>query len=235
MICERPLRQRRMSQPHRVGDLPAFLGTRRHTGVRYASAQIGPDQGACLAADAVPCFASAPGPLHCASVDGGVTRALNRTTADLSSYRVLVVIYLGMRINAPAGLRTLAPVWPGSRRSRLAVARCFRPVAAWACGKEANRRRASQKKRCISGKAMAGRIGLGSATHAPTSPTAIDQQRPHPMPDPDHLMSGQAGQQSRRAGALPLTDYVQFAQTRQNLNSGGDFDRAFLANGASQS
>lgn len=46
---------------------------------------------------------------------------------------------------------------------------------------------------------------------------------------------GQAGQQSRRAGALPLIDYVQFAQTCQNLHSGGDFDRAFLANGAPRS
>jgi hypothetical protein len=58
------------------------------------------------------------------------------------------------------------------------------------------------------------------------------------MPDPDHLMSGgrgQAGQHSRRAGALPLIDYVQFAQTCQNQNSGGDFDRALLANGAPRS
>jgi hypothetical protein len=30
-----------------------------------------------------------------------VTRALNRTTADLSSYPDLVVIYLGMRVNKP--------------------------------------------------------------------------------------------------------------------------------------
>jgi hypothetical protein len=85
---------------------------------------------------------------------------------------------------------------------------------------------------------MAGRIGPGSAAHAPTSPTAIDQQRPHPVPDPDHHISGgrgQAGQQSRGAGALPLIDYAQFAQTCQNLNSGGDFDRAFLANGAPRS
>jgi hypothetical protein len=36
------------------------------------------------------------------SVDGWrVTRALNRTTADLSSYPDLVVIYLGMRVNEP--------------------------------------------------------------------------------------------------------------------------------------
>ena len=36
-----------------------------------------------------------------------MTRAPNRTTADLSSYPDLVVIYLGMRVNAPSGLRTL--------------------------------------------------------------------------------------------------------------------------------
>jgi hypothetical protein len=36
-----------------------------------------------------------------------VTRALNRTTADLSSYPDLVVIYLGMRVNEPPGVRTL--------------------------------------------------------------------------------------------------------------------------------
>src|SRR5215469_14943818 len=36
-----------------------------------------------------------------------MTRAPNRTTVDLSSYPDLVVIYLGMRVNSPAGLPTL--------------------------------------------------------------------------------------------------------------------------------
>jgi hypothetical protein len=52
------------------------------------------------------------------SVDGGsVTRAPNRTTADLSSYPDLVVIYLGMRVNAPSGLRTLISFGPKIRKS----------------------------------------------------------------------------------------------------------------------
>ena len=47
------------------------------------------------------------------SVDGGfVTRAPNRTTADLSSYPDLVVIYLGMRVNEPRGLKTLMSFGP---------------------------------------------------------------------------------------------------------------------------
>jgi hypothetical protein len=50
-------------------------------------------------------------------------------------------------IDMPAtGLAKFAPVTP-------AAARCFQPAAAWACGKEADRRRASWKKSCISGKA----------------------------------------------------------------------------------
>jgi hypothetical protein len=51
-------------------------------------------------------------------VDGGpVTRALNRTTVDLSSYPDLVVIYLGMRVNEPRGLRTLMSFGPKIRKS----------------------------------------------------------------------------------------------------------------------
>jgi len=46
-----------------------------------------------------------------------VTRALNRTTVDLSSYPDLVVIYLGMRVNEPRGLRTLASFGPKIRKS----------------------------------------------------------------------------------------------------------------------
>ena len=46
-----------------------------------------------------------------------MTRALNRTTADLSTYPDLVVIYLGMRVNSPAGLRTLASFGPKIRKS----------------------------------------------------------------------------------------------------------------------
>ena len=46
-----------------------------------------------------------------------MTHALNRTTADLSSYPDLVVIYLGMRVNAPRGLTTLASFGPRIRQS----------------------------------------------------------------------------------------------------------------------
>ncbi len=46
-----------------------------------------------------------------------MTRALNRTTADLSSYPDLVVIYLGMRVNAPRGVRTLISFGPKIRKS----------------------------------------------------------------------------------------------------------------------
>jgi Domain of unknown function (DUF4188) len=52
------------------------------------------------------------------SVDGWlVTRALSRTTADLSSYPDLVVIYLGMRVNEPRGVRTLMSFGPKIRQS----------------------------------------------------------------------------------------------------------------------
>ena len=46
-----------------------------------------------------------------------MTRALNRTTADLSSYPDLVVIYLGMRVNEPRGVRTLMSFGPKIRKS----------------------------------------------------------------------------------------------------------------------
>ena len=46
-----------------------------------------------------------------------MTRALNRTTADLSSYPDLVVIYLGMRVNEPRGVKTLASFGPKIRKS----------------------------------------------------------------------------------------------------------------------
>ena len=46
-----------------------------------------------------------------------MTRALNRTTADLSTYPDLVVIYLGMRVNEPRGLTTLASFGRRIRRS----------------------------------------------------------------------------------------------------------------------
>ena len=46
-----------------------------------------------------------------------MTRALNRTTADLSSYPDLVVIYLGMRVNEPRGMRTLMSFGPKIRKS----------------------------------------------------------------------------------------------------------------------
>jgi Monooxygenase af470-like len=49
---------------------------------------------------------------------GGVTaRALNRTTVDLSAYPDLVVIYLGMRVNSPRGLKTLISFEPKIRES----------------------------------------------------------------------------------------------------------------------
>jgi hypothetical protein len=44
-----------------------------------------------------------------------VTRAPNRTTADLSSD--LVVIYLGMRVNSPKGLTTLLSFGSEIRKS----------------------------------------------------------------------------------------------------------------------
>jgi hypothetical protein len=46
-----------------------------------------------------------------------VTNAPNRTTADLSAYPDLVVIYLGMRVNAPSGLATLASFGAKIRKS----------------------------------------------------------------------------------------------------------------------
>ena len=46
-----------------------------------------------------------------------MTGALNRTTADLSSYPDLVVIYLGMRVNSPTGLRTLTSFGQKIRKS----------------------------------------------------------------------------------------------------------------------
>ena len=46
-----------------------------------------------------------------------MTRVLNRTTADLSSYPDLVVIYLGMRVNEPRGVRTLMSFGPKIRKS----------------------------------------------------------------------------------------------------------------------
>ena len=51
-------------------------------------------------------------------MDGGsVTGTLNRTTADLSSYPDLVVIYLGMRVNSVRGLGTLISFGPKIRKS----------------------------------------------------------------------------------------------------------------------
>jgi len=58
--------------------------------------------------------------LHCGamSVDGGPVRsAPNRTTADLSSCPGLAVIYPGMRVNAPRGVRTLISFGPKIRQS----------------------------------------------------------------------------------------------------------------------
>jgi len=46
-----------------------------------------------------------------------VTQTLKRTTADLSSYPDLVVIYLGMRVNEPRGVRTLMSFGPKIRKS----------------------------------------------------------------------------------------------------------------------
>ena len=39
-------------------------------------------------------------------------RALNRSTVDLSQYPDLVVIYLGMKVNSPRGLKTLISFGP---------------------------------------------------------------------------------------------------------------------------
>jgi hypothetical protein len=41
----------------------------------------------------------------------------NRITVDLSPYPDLVVIYLGMRVNAPRGVRTLLSYWPKIKAS----------------------------------------------------------------------------------------------------------------------
>jgi hypothetical protein len=46
-----------------------------------------------------------------------VTRAPNRTTVDLSAYPDLVVIYLGMKVNSPRGLKTLFSFGPKIRKS----------------------------------------------------------------------------------------------------------------------
>jgi hypothetical protein len=46
-----------------------------------------------------------------------VRRAPNRTTADLSAYPDLVVIYLGMRVNSPKGVATLVSFGPKIRKS----------------------------------------------------------------------------------------------------------------------
>ena len=46
-----------------------------------------------------------------------MTRAPNRTTVDLSAYPDLVVIYLGMRVNSPAGVRTLISFGQKIRKS----------------------------------------------------------------------------------------------------------------------
>jgi hypothetical protein len=76
------------------------------------------DQGACLAADAVHALGQAGLRCGAMSVDGGlVTGAPNRATADLSAYPDLVVIYLGMRVNFPRGLRTLASFGAKIRKS----------------------------------------------------------------------------------------------------------------------
>jgi hypothetical protein len=88
-----------------------------------------------------------------------------------------VVIYLGMSetyfrggqiesvyIDMPGtGLAKFAPVTPArgslfSARRRLGI------------GKEADRRRASRKKSCISGAGTEGRSAFGPAPHPPTSP-----------------------------------------------------------------
>ena len=81
---------------------------------------------------------------------------------------------LSVYIDMPGiGLTAFAPVTP-------ARARCFQPAAAWACGKDANRRRASQKKCCISGEATAGQIAWVS--DAPTDvigPLSASSAPPH--------------------------------------------------------
>src|SRR6478609_2014956 len=46
-----------------------------------------------------------------------MTRAPNRTTVDLSAYPDLVVIYLGMRVNSPTGVRTLISFGQKIRKS----------------------------------------------------------------------------------------------------------------------
>ena len=43
---------------------------------------------------------------------------VNRQTVDLSQYPNLVVIYLGMRVNRTAGLKTLVRIWAEDFRLR---------------------------------------------------------------------------------------------------------------------
>jgi hypothetical protein len=49
--------------------------------------------------------------------DWPMTSAPTRATVDLSAYPDLVVIYLGMRVNSPRGVRTLASFGPKIRKS----------------------------------------------------------------------------------------------------------------------
>ena len=46
---------------------------------------------------------------------------VNRQTVDLSAYPNLVVIYLGMRVNAPTGIKTLLGFGPK-------ISKSFRPT-----------------------------------------------------------------------------------------------------------
>jgi hypothetical protein len=118
------------------------------------------------------------------SVDGGPVRSTpNRTTADLSAHPDLVVIYRQwwqefLRDRGGTGfwhetyfrngqiesvyIDMPRPAWPGSPRPRPPAAHCSPPAAGWACGKEANHRRASQKTSCISGEATASLIARGA-------------------------------------------------------------------------
>lgn len=92
------------------------------------SAQVVPEE--VITAGAVPGLRAMPGamsarragqsarcPRHVAAATRISRCATARTTADLSSYPDLVVIYLGMRVNEPRGVRTLMSFGPKIRKS----------------------------------------------------------------------------------------------------------------------
>ena len=58
---------------------------------------------------------------HITEGSGTMTDAPARTTADLSGYPDLVVIYLGMRVEEPRGLETLQTLGPQFSSHRMVL------------------------------------------------------------------------------------------------------------------